>query len=76
MAQQDRDEQGRFEEKVRSEDILSMFEDGEPISATDVADRFDISNRAALNKLDRLKEEGEIERKNVGSRAVVWWKPE
>lgn len=75
MAKQERDEHGRFEEKVQLEDVLEMF-DSEPVSATEVAERFDISNRAALNKLEKLREQGEIERKNVGSRAVVWWRPE
>lgn len=73
MAEQERDEQGRFEEKVTLEDVLDLFND-EPLSASDVAETFDISNRAALNKLERLREEGEVERKNVGSRAVVWWR--
>jgi predicted ArsR family transcriptional regulator len=73
MAEQERDEQGRFEEQVTHDDVLELF-DGEPVSASDVADNFDISNRAALNKLERLHEEGEVERKNVGSRAVVWWR--
>ena len=74
MAEQERDKRGRFEKKVTLEDVLAMF-DGEPISASDVAEKFDISNRAALNKLEQLKKEGEVERKNVGSRAVVWWRP-
>lgn len=74
MAEQERDKRGRFEEKVTLEDVLAMF-DGEPISASDVAEKFDISNRAALNKLEQLKKEDEVERKNVGSRAVVWWRP-
>lgn len=74
MAEQERDERGRFEEKVSLNDILCLFEDGEPLAATDVADHFDISNRAALNKLEQLQEAGEIERKQVGSRAVVWWR--
>ena len=75
MAEQDRDEKGRFEEKVTLEDVLNLFEAGEPLSATDVADEFDISNRAALYKLEALKEGDKIERKQVGSRAIVWWKP-
>ena len=74
MAEQERDEQGRFEEQVTLDDVLELF-DGEPLSASDVADRFDISNRAALNKLEQLHEQDEIERKNVGSRAVIWWRP-
>lgn len=74
MPTQERDEHGRFEEKVQLEDILEMFTDGEPVSATEVAEEFDISNRAALNKLEELREQEKIQRKNVGSRAVVWWR--
>lgn len=74
MPEQERDDRGRFEEKVTTEDVLSMFERGEPISATEVAERFEISNRAALNKLEELQQEGLIQRKTVGSRAVVWWR--
>jgi len=76
MAEQERDEHGRFEEKVQLEDVSDMFTNGEPVSATEVAKKFDISNRAALNKLEKLQEQGEIQRKNVGSRAVVWWRAE
>lgn len=76
MAEQTRDNQGRFQEKVTLDDVHELFDRGEPISATDVADEFDISNRAALNKLEKLEENGMIERKQVGSRAVVWWRPE
>lgn len=74
MTEQERDHQGRFEEKVTLEDVIAVF-DNEPLSATDVAEKFDISNRAALNKLNQLNKEGKVERKNVGSRAVVWWRP-
>lgn len=76
MPEQERDDRGRFEDKVSEKDLLSMFEKGEPVSATEVADRFEISNRAALNNLENLQEEGIIERKSVGSRAVVWWRQE
>lgn len=76
MAEQERDEKGRFEEKITLEAVLELFDGGEPLSATDIADYFGISNRAALNKLNELHERGQINRKNVGSRAVVWWKSE
>lgn len=75
MPERERDSQGRFEERVKLEEVLKMFEEGVPLSATEVANEFDMSNRAALNKLQELQEQGLIERKQVGSRAVVWWKP-
>lgn len=74
MGDRERNEQGRYTEQVSLEDVLGLFDGGEPLTAGEVADAFDISNRAALNKLDELHERGEIERKEVGARAVVWWK--
>lgn len=74
MGDRERNDQGRYTEQVSVDDVLRLFDGGEPLTAGEVADAFDISNRAALNKLDELHERGEIERKEVGARAVVWWK--
>ena len=46
------------------------------MTATKLADVFDRSNRGVLNKLNTLYERGAVERKEVGSRAVVWWATE
>lgn len=71
---QNRDDQGRYEEKVPLDAIRAFFEGSEPRTAAEIADELDISNRAVLNKLDELHERGEIKRKKVGGRAVVWYR--
>lgn len=73
MEEQERDEKGQYKEKVSLDEILSIFNPREPLTATEVANYFEISNRAALNKLEALREKGVIRRKDVGSRAIVWW---
>lgn len=73
MTDQDRDDTGRYTAKVTLDEILNQF-NREPLTATEIADHFDISNRAALNKLEELHERGDLERKEAGARAVVWWK--
>lgn len=74
MSQQGRDEKGRYAEKVPLDEVRQFFRDSEPHTAAEIADELDISNRAALNKLEQLHEAGEIKRKKVGARAVVWYR--
>lgn len=75
MSDRSRNELGRFEQKVDIDEILDFFDKCEPATVSDIAHEFGLSNRAALNKLDELHDQGKINRKEVGSRAVVWWKP-
>ena len=74
MSQNERDDRGRYTEKVPLDDVRAFFERSEPHTAGEIADELGITNRAALNKLDTLHEQGEIERKKVGARAVVWYR--
>jgi len=74
MSQQGRDEQGRYQETVSLDEVRQFFRDSEPHTATEIADELDLTNRAALNKLETLHEAGEIKRKDVGARAVVWYR--
>lgn len=74
MSRQERDDGGRFQEKVPLDDVRALFRRSEPRTATEVAETLGISNRAALNKLDTLHENDEIVRKQVGARAVVWYR--
>jgi hypothetical protein len=70
----DRDDRGQYAERVTPEQILAYLgRVYEPVTATDIGAEFGVTNRTALNKLDRLHEQGTIERKEVGARAVVWW---
>jgi predicted ArsR family transcriptional regulator len=74
MSRQDRDEDGRYREKVSLDEVRQLFRRSEPRTAGEVAEALDISSRAALNKLNELHQNGEIKRKQVGARAVVWYR--
>lgn len=77
MEDQDRDDDGRFSSASASvEDVLSIFSDHEPRTASEVADILDVSRRTALRKLNQLHEDGQLNKKKVGARAVVWWRPD
>ena len=45
-------------------------------TATELAKMLEVTNSAVLKRLKTLEESGEIESKNVGSRAKVWWIPD
>jgi predicted ArsR family transcriptional regulator len=72
----DRTKKGRYVEQVTPNDTLGVFTDHEPRTSKEVADELDVSRRTALNKLTELVERGDLKRKKVGGRAVVFWRPE
>lgn len=71
----ERNETGQYVEEVTLDDALSVFTDCEPRTAKEVADELGIVRRTAYNKLTELSEHGELKKKKVGGRAVVWWRP-
>jgi len=75
MAKRERDEGGLFIEEVTLEDVREAVRNGpEPASTTaDVAQVFDISTEGARRKLTELHEQGRIEKRKIGARAIVWW---
>jgi predicted ArsR family transcriptional regulator len=69
-----RNKQGRYVEQVTLGDVRSVLIDAnEPVTATEVGERLSITNRAALNKLNELRDTGDVRRKQAGASAVVWW---
>jgi len=58
-----------------SDELQSLFEDSdEPVlTAIEVAEKLGVTQQAAHARLSNAHEEGWIQRKKVGSRAVVWW---
>ena len=76
--ERERDESGQYVETVSLEDVLSVFEQAEVpvLTANEVAGELECSRPSAYNKLEDLTERGELHKKKVGSRAVVWWLPE
>lgn len=47
--------------------------DDRAVTASEVAEQVDIKRPGTLQRLKQLYEEGVVERKRVGSRAVIWW---
>lgn len=75
MNETDRDEHGQFTETVTEQDILKEFDyaDAPFLTATELGEALDISRQAANYRLKQMREEGYVDRKQAGSRAVVWW---
>jgi len=65
---------GKFDDSEYGK-LRHIFEETpEPVlTAVEVAAVMGITQQAAHAKLARAHDEGVIERKKVGSRAVVWW---
>lgn len=64
---------------VTPEDVLGVFEarddPSEPLTAPEIADALGVSRRTIYDKLDTLREQGEVTSKKVGGRSRVWWVP-
>ena len=57
------------------EDVLDVFAKVETpvLTANEVGEELGMSRRTALRWLKELEDEGQVGRKEVGARAVVWW---
>lgn len=74
MSRQGRDPSGRYREQVSLDDVREFFRHSEPMTAGEIAEALDVTGRTVLNKLNEMYAEQEIERKQVGARAVVWYR--
>jgi len=72
--ERERDESGQYTEQVTPAQVLDVFEDADlpVLTANEVAEALDCSRAAAYNKLEGLVEDGEVQKKKVGARAVVY----
>ena len=72
-----RDEGGRYARTVDDGELLHFFDSGQRdfYSAQEIADRFGFDRSQAHRRLRELADAGELERVEVGSRNVVWWRP-
>lgn len=64
------------EEVVVSYDNIRCFirEHQDPcVTASEVADQFDITNQGALYRLRQLSEQGDVGAKEAGASAKVWY---
>lgn len=70
----ERNESGEYTETVSTQDVLEAVENGgHVVTAGELTDVLDTSRDTVLRRLRTLHENGEVERKEVGARAVVWW---
>lgn len=72
-----RDAGGRYVRSVDDRDLLYFFDAGQRdfFSAGEIAEEFDLDRSQAHRRLTQLARNGELERIEVGSRNVVWWRP-
>lgn len=76
MGERERNEQGQYVETVTRERVLdSLREGGHVMTAVEVGDDLGCTPEAANRKLSELFEDGDVNRKEVGAHAVVWWLP-
>lgn len=72
---QPRGEGGKFGEKMTEQDILKVFDaaDDPFLTASELADALSVSRDAVYRRLEKMREEGLVDKKKTGARAVGWW---
>lgn len=70
----ERDEQGKYTEQVAPGDVLAVFREADlpVLTSKEVAEEMGIARQTAYNKLEELVEQGDLHKKKVGARAVVY----
>jgi predicted transcriptional regulator len=75
MSEQQRDDSGEFTAKVSNQDVLKAFDtaDAPVLTANELAEELSLSRSAMNHRLNRMRDDGLVERKQTGARAVAWW---
>lgn len=68
-------ETGDARVKMTEDEILNFIrEHHEPVvTASEIAEEFDVTNGAAIYRLNQLKKNGRVRPKEAGSSALVWY---
>ena len=71
---QERGEGGRFSEQVTLDDVLAVFKTADlpVLTSREVAEHLGCSRPTAYSKLQELVDQGDVQKKEVGARAVVY----
>lgn len=70
----ERTEAGTYRETVSAQEVLEAVENGDHVvTAGELIEELDTSRDTVLRRLRSLNQDGEIKRKQVGAKAVVWW---
>lgn len=74
MSKDEREDTGRYTERVLLEDVLGVFEkvSGPVVTSGDVAEALDCSPETARRKLRTLEEQDRVASRRTAGR-VVWW---
>ena len=74
MGDRKRSESGQYVETVSLDDVLGVFEEvrGPVITSSDVAEQLECTTEAARQKLTRLYDRGQVDKRKTG-RTTVWW---
>lgn len=74
MSEAGRDDD-RHERKITDQDILKVFDNAdEPVlTASEIAKALPVTRQALNYRLNRMHENGLVDRKDAGARSVVWW---
>lgn len=75
MDERKRSTTGEYVETVKPAAVLAALgEHPDPVAtAKEVGEALGCTGEAARQKLTQLHDDGRVERKTVGARAVVWW---
>jgi predicted ArsR family transcriptional regulator len=76
--ERERNDEGRYVSTVTLERVLTVLRDADDpvLTAKEVGERLGCTSEAARQRLHELQERGDVESKQVGARAVVWWSSE
>lgn len=71
----DRTETGEFVETITPDRVVDAIRevDSPIVTTRDIADILGCTTEAARQKLVKLSDQGRVDRRKVGGRAVVWW---
>lgn len=73
--ERERNEKGRYVSTITSDHVLEVLrENDDPVlTAKEVGECIGCTSEAARQQLHDLHEDGKVESKQVGARAIVWW---
>ncbi len=71
----ERNEEGRYVSTVTPERVLEILRqsDDPVMTAKEIGEELGCTSEAARQRLHGLEERGDVESKQVGARAVVWY---
>lgn len=71
----ERNDRGQFVEEITPEEVIAVLRDSDSpvVTAKEVGEQLGCTGEAARQKLLALRDQGIVERRQVGAGAVVWW---